>query len=1031
MNGFLPPVIFEIQANAAGAIAQFKRVNTELSIMEAKALKAGKALSGFEKSAVIGTRALKVMSLAFAAFAAYGVKEIIVLEKSLARLGQAMANAGVATKENLTATSALVDSYEDLGFGSEKAADAYSVLITATQDVEKSNKMLALAADLARARTMSLEDAARALARAQAGNARIFTQFGITLDNTKPKAEAVAEAMGKLEQRLSGQAQAYAKTFAGQLAILNEGLGDIAEQIGMRVLPALNKFVAGLNNSGAWIKKNSDFVIALGIAITVALIPAVVNLTRKLALLALTILKSPIGRLAAIVFAVSYAFVKAYNSSEDFRKKLAGVVKFGISAFGYLVGAAESLIRPLSLAAGLGLKLRKAFQELKNDDIGAAKTAKEIKAWEEEYAKIGDWTKAIEKAKKSVDDFAEKKISLKWDFKMPQIPGFDNKVGGGVVENANEISDALIKAKQNVLDFRQKVIATAADIKDAWSTLVGRDTAEAIQDGLSNPIELLAKKATLASKEYLAAVSEIKSAVRASESANQTYLRAVQSENVAAIAAAESAMKSTQKMVDDLQGSIGKALSTLTQLQDEIITKVIELENEIISLTEERQKAVLDAAVSQAEIEKTYLAEKTALYHEYNRNVEAAELEAAKSRATIIKNSIDQLRGIFRTATDRSVGDIFDALTFQGRYVQGGTPSALVNALKSQLDKTKALADDASKLAGLGFSQTFIEQVISQGPELGHQLAQNIINASPQSIQELKGYWEELNNLSQHGVDTVANNLNQTMTLATEELTFQLAQVGIDLRDKLAGYSKDLQAGLTASLLTYNDETKKIADALKLQLEGIDDKIADTMRRIAQLKTSLTVIGETPPPDVQPPASSPIAQTIADVEQAVAEAEAAAAEAEAAAASAAAASAAVDVYLASIGIKPTTPVASSIDSNAGRVSPGNFRRAEEASNASGAMTSTGYWYNGSYRPFLAEGGIVTKQTTAVIGEAGPEAVIPLSKLQTMIGSGSGNPVNVTINANTNATSASIASDVGWAIRTSSDLNFASTGTYNT
>jgi hypothetical protein len=32
---------------------------------------------------------------------------------------------------------------------------------------------------------MSLEDAARALSRAQAGNARIFTQFGITLDNTQ------------------------------------------------------------------------------------------------------------------------------------------------------------------------------------------------------------------------------------------------------------------------------------------------------------------------------------------------------------------------------------------------------------------------------------------------------------------------------------------------------------------------------------------------------------------------------------------------------------------------------------------------------------------------------------------------------------------------------------------------------------------------------------------------------------------------------------------------------------------------------
>jgi hypothetical protein len=99
--------------------------------MEAKALKAGKALSGFQKAAVVGTRALKVLSLAFAAFAAYGIKEIIVLEKSLVRLGQAMANAGVATKANLAATSALVDSYEDLGFGSENAADAYGDIVKA------------------------------------------------------------------------------------------------------------------------------------------------------------------------------------------------------------------------------------------------------------------------------------------------------------------------------------------------------------------------------------------------------------------------------------------------------------------------------------------------------------------------------------------------------------------------------------------------------------------------------------------------------------------------------------------------------------------------------------------------------------------------------------------------------------------------------------------------------------------------------------------------------------------------------------
>jgi hypothetical protein len=47
-------------------------------------------------------------------------------------------------------------------------------------------------------------------------------------------------------------------------------------------------------------------------------------------------------------------------------------------------------------------------------------------------------------------------------------------------------------------------------------------------------------------------------------------------------------------------------------------------------------------------------------------------------------------------------------------------------------------------------------------------------------------------------------------------------------------------------------------------------------------------------------------------------------------------------------------------------------------------------------PYLADGGIVTGPTLAVVGEAGPEVVIPLDRLGSM-GAGGGN--NVTINVN--------------------------------
>jgi hypothetical protein len=707
VNGFLPPVIFEIQANAAGAIAQFRKVNTELSIMEAKALKAGKALSGFQKAAVVGTRALKVLSLAFAAFAAYGIKEIIVLEKSLVRLGQAMANAGVATKANLAATSALVDSYEDLGFGSENAADAYAVLITATQDVEKSNRLLALAADLARSKTMSLEDAARALSRAQAGNARIFTQFGITLDNSKPKAEAIEEAMGKLEQRLGGQAQAYAKTFAGQMAILSEGLGDIAEQIGMRVLPVLNKFVAGLNNTGSWIRKNNDFVIALGIAITVALIPAVVSLTKKLALLALAILKSPIGRLAVLVFAVSYAFVKAYNSSEDFRKKIGDVAKFGLSAIGYLVGAVETLGRGLSNAQGVALKLRKAYQELKGDDAGAAKTAKQIKDWETEHAKIGNWTKAIENAKKAVDTFAGKKITLKWDFKVPQIPGFKNGVGDTTANDVNEVAEALVNARQRAIDFKNAMIDTAKEIHAKWKYLVKRDVKDAIRFGLLDPVDQLVEQVGTLMGAYNKASSQFAGANATLIASQRAYENAVKGTDKALIASAESALKRAEDSVNTVMGLIGSSLEDLQRLQDDIINAIIELYKKIDELKKERARVIEEANLQEAKLTKEHLKDLAKMQKDHDRAVAQAQGDAAKRAAEIVKQSVDQIRGVYRSATQKSIGDIFSSLTFEGKYLKGGTVEKLLGALGLQTSKAKTLADDAAKVKRIRIYSNF------------------------------------------------------------------------------------------------------------------------------------------------------------------------------------------------------------------------------------------------------------------------------------------------------------------------------------
>jgi phage shock protein A len=435
LGNFFPPVIFQVEAIAGEAIATFGTINKQLKAMEAQALKTGKALTTMNKAAIAGTKVLKGLGIAFAAFAAIGVKEIMDLEKSFTRLGQAMASVGVSTDKNRREVAALVDSYEDLGFGSEKAADAYATLITATGNVERSNKLLAISADLARYKQMSLDEAARVLAKATQGSTRAFKELGISLDTGKAKSVAIEEAIDKLAQRVGGQATAYSKTFAGQLAILNENLGDLAEQIGMRILPFLNKLISGLNNSGEWIKKNQELVMAMAAAITILLIPAVVNLTKKLAALALTLLKSPIVRIAAVIMAVTYAMIKLYNQTDKNRKIFAAFAQAVVDSTKFMVDALENVwwivaeALPLAFAnflkwVGKYVPWAKTWgQDLEK----SIKTTTVHKFFENTKKELLDMSVALEKIKQS----GGKPIKLEFDFKIPEIPGFENGEGLG------------------------------------------------------------------------------------------------------------------------------------------------------------------------------------------------------------------------------------------------------------------------------------------------------------------------------------------------------------------------------------------------------------------------------------------------------------------------------------------------------------------------------------------------------------------------------------------------------------------------
>lgn len=704
---FLPPAVFNITANASQAIATMSQVNAQLKVMEAQATRAGTSLSAMTKTATLATAAFKGLGLITAGFAAYGIKEIMDLQQALNQLGQAMNNVGVASKENLASVRALLDEYENLGFDAADSAKAYRSLITATGDVTKANELLKTSTDLARASGMGIADAAQTLARAQTGSARAFREFGITLDSTLPKAQAVDKAMMELNARIGGQAVAFSKTFRGQLEILNVKIQGLAEGIGLILLPKIIAFIDGLGKLYNWLKQNQEALVVIAGLLSGVVLIAVVNLTRKLYEMAIAWAAAnwQMTLIIAAITATIAGFTYLWNNFEGFRKGVVRGMQAILNVFAFFLRA-TGLIGEAFLNLALGPI--KSFLNVLGYFVPSAKQA--AQAIETLPRTVGDWfDKTADKVNNFADSIAglsDKKINIKLG--LPSL-GIGTTGPAGLftptvdAEEAKKQADALKKLK----DLYEK-------------------RAQIIRDG-----------------------------------------------------------------------------------------------------EEKLQKIRADYAEKVADIQK-----------DYTKRVVDAQKEAAKRTAEIVKQSIDQLRNAFRTATYRGVGDLYDALTFQGRYAAGGTITALIGGLSKTLNKAQQLSQNAASLAGLGFTQAFIEEVIAQGPDIGNKLAEQILNSTPEQVIELQKTWESLNKVSSHGVDNLGQQLNSGMKLVTEELQQQLNQVSIDLNDTLASLATDLSESLAEAAKNFQESMAEAQKAIAESLAEINKDIKETISLLGQLASA-------------------------------------------------------------------------------------------------------------------------------------------------------------------------------------------------
>ena len=264
------------------------------------------------------------------------IKAIEDTQVATEQLSTAMNNAKqntAANREEVTKTSEKMNA---LGFSVADSEKAYTKLITATGSTTESTNLMAMSADLARYKHESLAEASATLVKATMGNQKAFREFGITLDATLPKNQAIAKAMDELNGKIGGQAIGYTHTFAGEMEVLKAKFDDVAVKVGAVVLPVLTKLL--------------DLIMKV-------IIPAIVKLYD------------------VTIGAWIKALINLWNTHEGLRKVIVGVIEVVIQAFGYLLGVIAKVVDTVAKIPILGAPFKAMGKEIDGAALSVGKFA--------------------------------------------------------------------------------------------------------------------------------------------------------------------------------------------------------------------------------------------------------------------------------------------------------------------------------------------------------------------------------------------------------------------------------------------------------------------------------------------------------------------------------------------------------------------------------------------------------------------------------------------------------------------------------
>lgn len=642
-----------------------------------------------------------------------------------------------------------------------------------------------------------------------------LTRVGIQFtDQQKAQIKALTESgdlmgaqkiiLAELQSQFGGSAAAYAGTFAGQVESLNNELGDMSEEIGFMVMPAIQDLVTELR----------DLIPVIGPQIRDAikavdwkgLVTTLMDAVKWFAENARTI-----GLVVGAMFALNTAYnvgrvaVGLYNAAAVILNTTMGKA---ITSARLLRGAL--LLTGVVAAVGAVITEYQRAKKAIDDAVPQASSFnKEVYAAASAAGEVSPMTKIFVKITNAILGATGKTIDYKNETKNISRIGF-----GSHQSSINQIERAWKNAKAAADRYDASAAgkgvntSTLAGILDASGS--GVYTPPTIDTGTSGAAAsvkkqtasltaTLKKEATIAKKEakllgsgisqgladkILSSNTPIKQANKILNKIANTGGKAatkLQNQfNQTKAGQAELAQQAAQQqaIMDQMAAEAAAAAEQAAYQAQQYADQIAEQQREAFEQAQEQARLVAEAAAEQAR-EMQRIQEEAA----------RAEEEALKERERIYNSFLDSVKNTFGQIKD-SILNSFDLTQL------GGSTDSIIRNMKKLLTTTRAFATNITKLSSMGLDPTLLAQVIQAGPVAGSRLAAALVSGGAAALNEINAGYQAYSGLAG---DIATTGVNSRFGTAQQQTIYNInvnggvgsgATIGKSIVDAIKAYER-------------------------------------------------------------------------------------------------------------------------------------------------------------------------------------------------------------------------------------------------